>query len=91
MAVFSLAVAADQNLEQLFLPKGYRFAPRDHELLIHYLANKILNHRLPANIIPTLHLYQYEPHQLPIGNFFLSLSRDLGSFILFNRARLHQL
>ncbi|KAL5800770.1 hypothetical protein ACOSQ3_032402 [Xanthoceras sorbifolium] len=55
--------------EELVLPLGYRFSPRNHELVLHYLVKKILGHKLPANIITTIDLYQYDPHQLPISEF----------------------
>nr|UBT01624.1 NAC transcription factor 20 [Litchi chinensis] len=59
----------DQDQEELYLPLGYRFAPRNHELVLHYLAKKILDQKLPANIITTVDLYQYDPDQLPIRDF----------------------
>ncbi|KAK4835515.1 hypothetical protein QYF36_010825 [Acer negundo] len=59
----------DHDQDQLNLPVGYRFSPRNHELVLNYLANKILGQKLPANIITTIDLYQYDPHQLPISEF----------------------
>ncbi|KAK3228796.1 hypothetical protein Dsin_000677 [Dipteronia sinensis] len=59
----------DHDQDQLNLPIGYRFSPRNHELVLNYLANKILGQKLPANIITTIDLYRYDPHQLPISEF----------------------
>ncbi|TXG49112.1 hypothetical protein EZV62_024987 [Acer yangbiense] len=57
----------NHDQDQLNLPTGYRFSPQNHELVLNYLANKIMGQKLPANIITTIDLYQYDPHQLPIS------------------------
>lgn len=50
-------------------PIGYRFCPHDHELLIHYLKNKIFNLSLPHNNIKDVHLYHHNPKELA-GDYF---------------------
>lgn len=70
--------------EELDLPIGYRFCPEDDELLTHYLANKLLGRQLSANIIRDIDLYEYDPDQLPIGEFFvLAYDRILIFFFEF--------
>ncbi|KAL5723099.1 hypothetical protein ACHQM5_006539 [Ranunculus cassubicifolius] len=51
------------------LSKGFRFQPRDHELVAHYLRNKVWGRDLPCDIIPDIDLYSYDADQLPIGEF----------------------
>ncbi|KAF8398368.1 hypothetical protein HHK36_017295 [Tetracentron sinense] len=46
------------------IPPGYRFCPTDKELLEDYLKNKILNRRLPCDIIKEVNLYHYSPDDL---------------------------
>lgn len=68
--------------EELDLPIGYRFCPEDDELLTHYLANKLLGRQLSANIIRDIDLYEYDPDQLPIGEFFV-LAYDRILILIF--------
>nr|TKR91639.1 hypothetical protein D5086_0000220840 [Populus alba] len=42
-------------------PPGYRFCPHDHELVLHYLTNKVKGLPLPRNKIVDVVLYQYDP------------------------------
>ncbi|KAG8482463.1 hypothetical protein CXB51_024407 [Gossypium anomalum] len=53
----------DEELLNSF-PAGYRFKPRDDELVLFYLKPKLLNLRLPPNRIRDVELYQYNPQQL---------------------------
>ncbi|KAK8976698.1 hypothetical protein V6N11_057296 [Hibiscus sabdariffa] len=46
------------------LPSGYRFKPKDEELVDFYLKRKILNKKLPPNIIRDVDLYNYDPDTL---------------------------
>ncbi|KAL2538205.1 NAC domain-containing protein 67-like [Forsythia ovata] len=46
------------------LPPGFRFVPRDEELIVHYLIKKIRNEKLPRNKINILNLYNFNPEQL---------------------------
>ncbi|KAL5980018.1 hypothetical protein ACLOJK_039130 [Asimina triloba] len=45
-------------------PPGFRFNPHDHELIIHYLRNKVLDRPLPYNNINDVNLYKYNPEDL---------------------------
>ncbi|KAF9662649.1 hypothetical protein SADUNF_Sadunf18G0076200 [Salix dunnii] len=45
-------------------PPGYRFKPKDQELILHYLLNKIQNRPLPSNGIHEVTLYRYNPETL---------------------------
>ncbi|KAH1092361.1 hypothetical protein J1N35_019618 [Gossypium stocksii] len=53
----------DEELLNSF-PAGYRFKPRDDELVLFYLKPKLLNLRLPPNRIRDVELYHYNPQQL---------------------------
>ncbi|EOY17972.1 NAC domain protein, putative [Theobroma cacao] len=46
------------------LPPGYRFKPRDEELVVHYLRKKAHNKPLPPNIIKEVELYKHSPDEL---------------------------
>ncbi|KAL4291166.1 hypothetical protein GQ457_14G024700 [Hibiscus cannabinus] len=50
------------------LPSGYRFKPKDEELVDFYLKRKILNIKLPPNIIRDVDLYNYDPDTLTAMN-----------------------
>ncbi|KAK8559293.1 hypothetical protein V6N13_098868 [Hibiscus sabdariffa] len=50
------------------LPSGYRFKPRDEELVDFYLKRKIQNKKLPPNIFRDVHLYNYDPDTLTAMN-----------------------
>ncbi|KDO81800.1 NAC domain-containing protein 83 isoform X1 [Citrus sinensis] len=67
----SQGVFGSINQEEEFdLPLGYRFSPNGQEIIVQYLTKKILNQRLPSNIIKDIDLYAYDhPRQLPIGEF----------------------
>lgn len=71
----SQGVFGSINQEEGFdLPLGYRFSPNGQEIIVQYLTKKILNQRLPSNIIKDIDLYAYDhPCQLPIGDSFFSL------------------
>ncbi|KAJ6372407.1 hypothetical protein OIU76_026826 [Salix suchowensis] len=45
-------------------PPGYRFKPKDQELILYYLLNKIKNRPLPSNGIHEVTLYRYNPETL---------------------------
>ncbi|OVA07845.1 NAC domain [Macleaya cordata] len=47
------------------LPPGFRFHPRDEDLVCHYLYNKISNERLLKNTMVDVNLHTCEPWQLP--------------------------
>ncbi|KAL5723205.1 hypothetical protein ACHQM5_006628 [Ranunculus cassubicifolius] len=55
--------AADEKYLCSF-PPGYRFAPRDDELIEHYLMKKIANKKLPINKIRDVNIYKYNPREL---------------------------
>ncbi|KAI5576417.1 hypothetical protein BDE02_09G044200 [Populus trichocarpa] len=73
-STFTLAAAApprprfanDRDDDHYFnsFPPGYRFCPHDHELVIHYLTNKVKGLPLPRNKIVDVILYQYDPEYL---------------------------
>ncbi|XP_004293170.1 PREDICTED: uncharacterized protein LOC101294338 [Fragaria vesca subsp. vesca] len=45
-------------------PAGYRFNPRDEELVRYYLQKKIMDEPLPPNKIMEVNLYRYNPETL---------------------------
>ncbi|KAJ9139663.1 hypothetical protein P3X46_030376 [Hevea brasiliensis] len=47
-----------------FFPPGYRFCPKDEELIVYYLRNKVNNQPLPRNKIVDVNLYKYNPRDL---------------------------
>lgn len=56
-------------------PPGYRFNPRDDELVLYYLQKKIMEEPLPPNRIMEVNLYRHNPETLagkpnPNANFF---------------------
>jgi len=55
-------------------PAGYRFCPHNHELVLHYLKNKVSGLPLPRNRIADVSLYQHNPEELA-GSFLLILIR----------------
>ncbi|XP_058103351.1 NAC transcription factor 29-like [Magnolia sinica] len=60
-------------------PPGYRFAPTDAELLVHYLKNKNLGHPLPIDIIPECNIYKYNPDQL-LCDFYNGMGNEMYFF-----------
>ncbi|MCL7052252.1 hypothetical protein MKW94_017911 [Papaver nudicaule] len=59
----------DQNLEDSYVPIGFKFAPSDDELISFFLKNKIENpgeFNLPA--IPVTNIYEHLPQDLLEGN-----------------------
>lgn len=67
--------------DRLQLPPGFRFYPSDEELIVHYLKNKTYSTPLPASIIADIHLYKYNPWELPSLQFFFLLVNPLISFM----------
>ncbi|XVF14806.1 hypothetical protein REPUB_Repub09cG0093000 [Reevesia pubescens] len=49
-------------------PPGYRFKPRDEELVLHYLKPKLFDQPLPPNMIMEVQLYGYNPEILVAEN-----------------------
>ncbi|KAJ6425803.1 hypothetical protein OIU84_026392 [Salix udensis] len=45
-------------------PPGYRFWPKDEELVVYYLMKKIRNEPLPKNRIHEVNIYDYHPKTL---------------------------
>ncbi|KAF9605614.1 hypothetical protein IFM89_017957 [Coptis chinensis] len=45
-------------------PAGYRFAPRDDQLIEEYLIRSIQNRPLPVNNIKTINVYKHNPYDL---------------------------
>ncbi|KAL3815125.1 hypothetical protein ACJIZ3_016393 [Penstemon smallii] len=59
-----------------FFHRGYRFEPKDNELIVYYLKKKISNEPIPYCMnIHEVNVYQYNPEQLAIR--FLLQSFDL--------------
>ncbi|OIT33740.1 nac domain-containing protein 68 [Nicotiana attenuata] len=50
--------------DSLDFPPGYRFCPRDDELIVHYLKKKVMNEPLPSNEIKEVNLCMHSPQQL---------------------------
>ncbi|KAL3529909.1 hypothetical protein ACH5RR_009231 [Cinchona calisaya] len=76
-------------------PPGYRFCPKDSELIICYLKKKIDKQTLPRNQIKHVNLYQYSPDKIsgwyrPIGEnewyFFTPRERKYRNGTRPNRA-----
>lgn len=49
---------------ELDLP-GFRFHPTEEELLDFYLKGVVQGKKLQLEIITTIHLYRYDPWELP--------------------------
>ncbi|XWS29904.1 hypothetical protein CRYUN_Cryun24cG0070300 [Craigia yunnanensis] len=61
------SIKSDKKDVEAFLksfPAGYRFKPRDEELVLHYLKPKLFNKPLPPNRIIEVQLYHYNPEFL---------------------------
>ncbi|KAK6917617.1 LOW QUALITY PROTEIN: NAC domain [Dillenia turbinata] len=56
------------------LPPGVRFYPTDHELIIHYLKEKISNPSPGVSIIADINLYRFNPWELPEKLHFGNMS-----------------
>ncbi|KAJ9174968.1 hypothetical protein P3X46_013560 [Hevea brasiliensis] len=58
--------SSDDDVEKYVnsLPVGFRFAPHDDELILHYLLKKIKKLPLPRNRIHEVDLYKYSPRKL---------------------------
>ncbi|KAJ4975603.1 hypothetical protein NE237_000709 [Protea cynaroides] len=64
------ALAADNNDNSCYFKSfspGFRFCPRDYELINNYLKKKILNQKLPRNQIAEVDLYEHNPEYLTEG------------------------
>ncbi|KAF9616841.1 hypothetical protein IFM89_032691 [Coptis chinensis] len=60
------SIDANEEFLQSF-PPGYRFAPRDDELIEHYLMNKLSNlNLLPINNIKDVNIYKHNPQDLTV-------------------------
>ncbi|KAK9669872.1 hypothetical protein RND81_13G160200 [Saponaria officinalis] len=46
------------------LPIGFRFRPTDEELLVHYLKRRVMSLPLPASVIPSIHIFNFDPFSL---------------------------
>ncbi|MCL7033218.1 hypothetical protein MKW94_003165 [Papaver nudicaule] len=72
----------DQNLEDSYVPIGFKFAPSDDELISFFLKNKIANpleYNLPK--IPETNIYAHLPQELLDGN----KDKDAYFFTLRNK------
>ncbi|KAI3990213.1 hypothetical protein MKX01_029191, partial [Papaver californicum] len=54
-------VDEDEVSLSVMLPPGFRFKPIAEELLMDYLKPKVMNQRLPPNMINSVDLYKYNP------------------------------
>ncbi|KAL5712195.1 hypothetical protein ACHQM5_014390 [Ranunculus cassubicifolius] len=66
MAAADSNVAAMNGNDDMFnnFPVGYRFNPRDEELVVHYLMNKVFDRQLPPNKIVDTDVYKHNPQEL---------------------------
>ncbi|KAK2636091.1 hypothetical protein Ddye_030883 [Dipteronia dyeriana] len=63
-------LTVDIETEIKRLPVGFRFEPRERDMIVHFLINKILNRPLPSNAVKDINcIYHFDPDQLPIGEF----------------------
>ncbi|KAF8395835.1 hypothetical protein HHK36_019789 [Tetracentron sinense] len=60
---FSVAKSGDDEYFKLF-PPGYRFCPKDSELILDYLKEKVMNRPLPRNRIKEVNLKDYSLEDL---------------------------
>ncbi|KAH6801987.1 hypothetical protein C2S51_033433 [Perilla frutescens var. frutescens] len=58
-----------ESQQELNLPFGYKFNPTSVELLEDYLIPKLKGDELPSPYVMDLHVYDYEPPQLPFNVF----------------------
>lgn len=52
------------------IPAGFRFRPKDKELVVHYLKKKALNQPMPIHRIRTYNIYTSHPRELCSKSFF---------------------
>lgn len=73
---------------RLKLPVGFRFRPTDEELIVHYLARKVLALPLPAPAVTEMDVLRSQPRDLPgntnklIVKHFLFLLNFVKLFLL---------
>ncbi|XP_041995597.1 NAC transcription factor 32-like [Salvia splendens] len=65
---FSLCMEDIRNRCQY--PPGIRFHPSDEELISFYLQRKMKSLPLPPNVITDIHLYTFDPWDLPRNSMF---------------------
>ncbi|XVE99663.1 hypothetical protein REPUB_Repub03eG0219100 [Reevesia pubescens] len=65
------------------MPPGYRFKPRDDELVDYYLKRKVNGKSLPPNIIREVHLYNYDPETLTEMNDNKSSNGTVSEWYFF--------
>ncbi|KAF8395822.1 hypothetical protein HHK36_019776 [Tetracentron sinense] len=65
---YGFGVSVDKSAEDDkyfdMIPPGYRFCPKDSELILDYLKEKVMNHPLPPNRIKEVNLKDYSPQDL---------------------------
>ncbi|OMO56204.1 No apical meristem (NAM) protein [Corchorus olitorius] len=63
-------VLTQEQVQAVFdlYPAGFRFNPRDEELVVFYLREKLLDQPLPLNLIKEVELYAHHPQELVEGN-----------------------
>ncbi|PIN11463.1 hypothetical protein CDL12_15931 [Handroanthus impetiginosus] len=67
VAIIASFLQETEERRQSRIPIGFRFLPEDVELLDYYLLPRLKGEKLPADFIMDLDVYQYDPHQLPLG------------------------
>ncbi|KAF8395769.1 hypothetical protein HHK36_019720 [Tetracentron sinense] len=65
---YGIGVSVDKSadMDKYFdtIPPGYRFCPKDSELILDYLKEKLMNRPLPPNRIKEVNLKDYSPQDL---------------------------
>ncbi|XP_022971988.1 NAC domain-containing protein 71-like isoform X1 [Cucurbita maxima] len=67
------------------LPPGFRFHPRDEELVGYYLKRKVEGLPIELEVIPVIDLYNFDPWELPEKSFLPK--RDMEWFFFCPRDR----
>ncbi|KAF5745420.1 NAC domain-containing protein 68-like [Tripterygium wilfordii] len=65
---FTLFDAAGEEHE-LILPSGYHFVPKDDDLILFYLHNKIIDQKDYLTVMTEMDLYNHDPDQIPNDEF----------------------
>ncbi|KAJ0053764.1 hypothetical protein Pint_03404 [Pistacia integerrima] len=74
-----------ESVKMASLPPGFRFHPTDEELVGYYLKRKVEGLEIELEVIPVVHLYKFDPWELPDKSFLPK--RDMEWFFFCPRDR----
>ncbi|KAF8395764.1 hypothetical protein HHK36_019715 [Tetracentron sinense] len=87
---YGIGVSVDKSadMDKYFdtIPPGYRFCPKDSELILDYLKEKVMNRPLPPNRIKEVNLKDYSPQDL-IEKYYCKAYREKEWYFFTPRDR----